>query len=83
MAFRAIGSALFRASSARIARPATHYASRFGTPTAAQNLRLRALAAEAGYLDKNEVTERVLEVVRKFEKVRFACAMTAIQIIAL
>lgn len=30
----------------------------------------RSFAAEAGYLDKGEVTNRVLEVVRKFEKVR-------------
>lgn len=30
----------------------------------------RSFAAEAGYLDKDEVSTRVLEVVRKFEKVR-------------
>lgn len=30
----------------------------------------RSFAAEAGYLDKNEVSSRVLEVVRQFEKVR-------------
>lgn len=30
---------------------------------------LRAMATEAGYLDKEQVKERVLEVVRKFEKV--------------
>lgn len=32
--------------------------------------RIRAFASEAGFLDKQEVTDRVLEVVRKFEKVR-------------
>lgn len=30
----------------------------------------RSYAAEAGFLDKEDVTSRVLEVVRKFEKVR-------------
>lgn len=29
----------------------------------------RSFAAEAGFLDKDEVANRVLEVVRKFEKV--------------
>lgn len=32
--------------------------------------RIRAFASEVGFLDKGEVTDRVLEVVRKFEKVR-------------
>lgn len=30
----------------------------------------RSYAAEAGFLDKEDATSRVLEVVRKFEKVR-------------
>jgi hypothetical protein len=32
--------------------------------------RIRGLASEPGFLDRAEVAERVLEVVRKFEKVR-------------
>lgn len=63
MALRAFGSALFRACNKHAVRPAL----RFGSPT---SITFRAFATEAGYLDKNVVTERVLEVVRKFEKVR-------------
>lgn len=72
MAFRAIGSTIFRASSLRGARPVMSSMLRIGSPTSAQNLRMRALATEAGFLDKDKVTERVLEVVRKFEKVGHA-----------
>lgn len=62
MALRKIGSALFRgalATSVRSVRP-----SMMAVPVQ------RALfSADAGYMEKSVVTERVLEVVRKFEKV--------------
>lgn len=70
MAFRAIGSTLFRASRAQLARPAVPSAARFNAPLTSANLRFRLFAAEAGYLDEGVVTSRVLEVVKKFEKVR-------------
>ncbi len=63
MTLRAFGSALFRACNTHAVRPAF----RFGSPSGTA---LRALATEAGYLDRSVVTERVLEVVKKFEKVR-------------
>lgn len=34
----------------------------------------RAFATEAGFLDRGQVSDRVLEVVRKFEKVCLACS---------
>lgn len=45
----------------------TQYSSVF--KTIGSNHIIRSFAAEAGYLDKEDVTTRVLEVVKKFEKV--------------
>lgn len=71
MAFRALGSALARhvsrTSAASTAwRPSVVAASH---KVSANQAMWRSFAAEAGYLDKEDVTGRVLEVVRKFEKV--------------
>lgn len=72
MAFRALGSALAR----QALRPAVG-SSLVRQPAMASAFKVqayqpiwRSFAAEAGYLDKDDVTGRVLEVVRKFEKVR-------------
>ena len=70
MAFRAIGSALFRPSNSRVIKQIPFQGSQFLYRHNGVPMIIRAFAAEAGFLDKKEVTERVLEVVRKFEKVR-------------
>lgn len=62
MAFRAVGSALLRPVM-RASAPAAARATLTRTAW-------RSLAAESGFLGKEDVTERVLEVVRKFEKVQ-------------
>lgn len=74
MAFRALGSVL--------SRQAYHSAFRSAVPrpaAIASGLRLqacqpiwRSFAADAGFLDKEDVTDRVLEVVRKFDKVGYS-----------
>lgn len=69
------------ASSARLARGACAIAPHNGAwvmagvhaaPQASGWAR-RAFASEAGFLDRGQVSDRVLEVVRKFEKVCLAC----------
>lgn len=72
MAFRALGSTLAR----HACRPAIRSAA-IRPPAVATALKIntgqpiwRSFAAEAGFLDKEDVTGRVMEVVRKFEKVR-------------
>lgn len=65
-----MGSTFFRASRAQLARPALSSPARFNAPLASASQGLRLFAAEAGYLDEGVVTNRVLEVVKKFEKVQ-------------
>lgn len=69
---RAVGA--LRAGRSVAVRPVTRYAHARSTTlnyaqTHAANTYARYFAAEAGFLDKNEVSDRVLEVVRQFEKV--------------
>lgn len=69
---RAMGA--LRAGRSVVARPAMRYSQARSAglgyaQTHAANTFSRYFAAEAGFLDKGEVHDRVMEVVRKFEKV--------------
>lgn len=72
MTFRVLGSALYRQGSRTALRstslrqPALVTSAKFQ----ASYPIWRSFAAEAGFPDKDDVKNRVLEVVRKFEKVR-------------